>query len=95
MVIISLHNAIHCIPFAVSVIIDSDATLIGRSSHCSVLLPDSSVLIMGGRTSGTSYSNEVWKTVDGGSTWSLVTSSAWSKGEEYSLLPLRLYAGWY
>ncbi len=49
--------------------------LIARSSHTSVVLLDGSVLLMGG--SGTIGSmKDVWKTVDGGASWILVTSSA-------------------
>jgi hypothetical protein len=42
------------------------------------VLSDGSVLVMGGFNGGT-YKNDVWKTVDGGASWILVTSSApWS-----------------
>ncbi len=55
-------------------------TFIGRSSHSSVVLADGSVLVIGGETrSGSSvgYSNEVFKSIDGGANWALLTNSAW------------------
>ena len=39
-----------------------------------MVLSDGSVLVMGG--SGGGDKNDVWKTVDGGASWILVTSSA-------------------
>ncbi len=43
-----------------------------------MVLSDGSIVITGGDNVG-SYLNDVWKSVNGGSTWSLVTSSApWS-----------------
>ena len=39
-----------------------------------MVLSDGSVLVMGG--SGNGYKNDVWKTVNGGASWILVTSSA-------------------
>jgi hypothetical protein len=49
-----------------------------RQSHTSVVLSDGSVLLMGG-SNDRFYKNDVWKTVDGGASWILVTSSAgWS-----------------
>ena len=40
-----------------------------------MVLSDGSVLVMGG-SSGGYRKNDVWKTVDGGASWILVTSSA-------------------
>ncbi len=47
--------------------------------HSSVVLPTRTVLVMGGETSE-GFSNEVWKSVTGGVTWTLVTANAWSTG---------------
>ena len=44
------------------------------------MLSDGSVLVMGGYDG--SYMNDVWKTVNGGSSWILVTSSAAWTGRE-------------
>jgi hypothetical protein len=40
-----------------------------------VVLSDGSVLVMGG-VGSSGAKNDVWKTVDGGASWTLVTSSA-------------------
>ncbi len=53
-------------------------TFIGRYWHSSVVLADGSVLVLAGyTTSGISYSNEVFKSIDGGANWALLTNSAW------------------
>ena len=49
--------------------------IVARAGHTSVVLSDDSVLVMGGIDDDRSY-NDVWKTVDGGASWILVTSSA-------------------
>ncbi len=57
----------------------------GRYSHSSVVMPDGSVLVMGGETESSvtdGFSNEVWRSNNGAS-WSIVTKSAWSKGNMY------------
>ena len=46
-----------------------------------MVLSDGSVLVMGGYDGG-SYKNDVWKTVDGGASWILVTSSAGWTGKK-------------
>ena len=48
--------------------------IVARYSHTSVVLSDGSVLVMGGNDG--SYKKDVWKTVNGGASWVLVTSSA-------------------
>ena len=54
--------------------------IVARSDHTSVVLSDGSVLVMGGWDGG--YKNDVWKTVDGGASWILVTSSAGWTGKK-------------
>ena len=54
--------------------------IVGRFAHTSVVLSDGSVLVMGGYDGG--WKNDVWKTVDGGASWILVTSSAGWTGKK-------------
>ncbi|MDD1719583.1 MAG: hypothetical protein LUQ25_05960, partial [Methanoregulaceae archaeon] len=53
-----------------------------RSGHASVLLPDGSIVLMGGRHNtgtGTLYFNDTWRSTDAGGTWTCVNaSSGWS-----------------
>jgi hypothetical protein len=46
-----------------------------RSSHTSVVLPDGSIVLMGGYT-GSSYLNDVWRSTNLGDTWVLMTGEA-------------------
>lgn len=46
-----------------------------RSAHTSVVLPDGSIVIMGGYT-GSDYLNDVWRSTDKGLTWTEMTSAA-------------------
>ncbi len=39
-----------------------------RASHSSVVMPDGSIVLMGGENGGT-YKNDVWKSTDNGATW--------------------------
>jgi len=50
--------------------------LIARREHTSVVLTDGSMLVMGGALTSGVYLNDVWKSVDGGTTWTLVTANA-------------------
>jgi PKD repeat protein len=54
-------------------LINSSAGWSGRIEHTSVVMPDGSIVLMGGN------SNDVWRSTDYGATWSLVNASAgWS-----------------
>jgi hypothetical protein len=55
--------------------------IVARSGRTSVMLSDGSVLLM-----GSSLQNDVWKTVDDGASWILVTSSAGWTGKEINHL---------
>jgi hypothetical protein len=48
---------------------------VARYDHTTVVLSDGSVLVMGGHN-GSSQKNDVWKTVNGGASWIMATSSA-------------------
>ena len=47
-----------------------------------MVLSDGSVLVMGGFDNSFTKKNDVWKTVDGGASWILVTSSAGWTGKK-------------
>ena len=56
----------------------------GRQGHTSVVLQDGSILLMGGFTWGDigtdiGNKNDIWRSIDNGTTWSLMNESAgWS-----------------
>ena len=59
-----------------------------RYEHSSVVLPDGSIVLMGGYSSG-SYKNDVWRSTDKGATWIQMTPSAgWSARYEHSSVVL-------
>jgi hypothetical protein len=54
-----------------------------RSGHSSVVMPDSRILLIGGKgdsISGDKNLNDVWMSTDNGATWSLVNASALTSG---------------
>jgi PGF-pre-PGF domain-containing protein len=54
-----------------------------RYGSNSIVLPDGSIVLMGGYDVGDNYINDTWRSTDNGSTWTLVNlSSGWS--ERYS-----------
>ncbi|WP_321417777.1 PKD domain-containing protein [uncultured Methanomethylovorans sp.] len=56
----------------------SDTDWSARYGHSSVVLPDGSIVIMGG-FGDSGYTNDVWRSNDNGSTWTQVNSNAdWS-----------------
>lgn len=49
-----------------------------RYGHCSVVMPDGSILLIGGSAID-GYKNDVWRSMDKGKTWMLMTANAgWS-----------------
>jgi PKD repeat protein len=60
-------------------LLNASAGWTGRSGPASVVMPDGRIVIMGGASSGDD-NNDVWQSLDSGSTWTLVNASAgWSK----------------
>jgi len=55
--------------------LQAGSVLVERSGHTSVVLPDGTILIMGGYGED-GYLNDIWRSVDGGDTWFLVTEQA-------------------
>lgn len=50
-----------------------------RSHHTSVVMPDGSVILMGGRDNNRMFLNDVWRSTDDGSVWQLMAEHAgWS-----------------
>ena len=47
-----------------------------RGYFSSVVMPDSSIILMGGRDAGDNNLNDVWQSLDNGATWSQVTAHA-------------------
>jgi type II secretory pathway component GspD/PulD (secretin) len=51
-----------------------------RYGHSSVALPDGSIVLMGGGSSGGSLMNDVWRSTDNGVTWTQqTTATSWSE----------------
>ncbi len=71
-----------------------------RAGQSAVLMPDGSLVLMGGYTSGGTYNNDVWLSTDGGATWTLETvSPGWSPraGQSSVVMPdgsIVLIGGW-
>ena len=69
-----------------------------RYSHSSVVMPDGSIILMGGMTGV--LMNDVWRSTDNGTTWTEITPSAeWSARAHHSTVVLPdgsivLMGGW-
>jgi len=71
-----------------------------RESHSSVVMPDGSIVLMGGYYGGSNYKNDTWRSMNNGSTWTQVNASAgWSARLHHSsvVMPdgsIVLMGGW-
>jgi subtilisin family serine protease len=61
----------------------------GRSSHTTVGMPDGSIILAGGESGPGVYGNDVWRSADGGATWTLAALHAgWSARSGQSSLAM-------
>ncbi len=66
--------------------------IVARDGHTSVVLSDGSVLVMGGSDIYGIRKNDVWKTMNAGASWILVTSSAgWTGKKSIQLMYIASY----
>ena len=56
---------------------NASAPWAAREGHTSVVLPDGSILLMGGSSSA-SYLNDVWRSKDYGATWAQLATASWA-----------------
>ena len=69
--------------------VNSSAGWTGRNGPSSVMLSDGTIVIMGGYDGDSGFKNDVWRSTDGGATWTEVNSSAeWSVRYEHSSVVL-------
>jgi PKD repeat protein len=57
-------------------LVSAQAPWIARWGHTSVVLPDGSIILMGGRDAAVTNYNDIWRSPDNGTTWSLVSATA-------------------
>ena len=67
--------------------VNASAGWSSRSGFTSVVLPDGSIVLMGG--SGARLYNDVWRSTDQGATWTCVNANAgWSRRERHTSVVL-------
>ncbi len=58
---------------------NTSAMWTARFAHSSVVLPDGSIIVMGGSNGGSNRKNDTWRSTDSGATWTLMNaSSGWT-----------------
>jgi hypothetical protein len=66
----------------------ADAEWLSRGSHSSVVLPDGSIVLMGGK-GGFTCRNDVWRSTDQGATWTQMTAAApWTGTDNHTSVAL-------
>jgi BNR repeat-like domain/Galactose oxidase, central domain len=66
-------------------LINSNAEWPARAVHSSVVMPDGTIVLMGGSVCGSGTVNDVWRSKDGGLTWKMVNASAgWQPRVDFS-----------
>ncbi|MCK9593517.1 MAG: PKD domain-containing protein [Methanoregula sp.] len=50
----------------------------GRFGHSSVVIPNGSIILMGGEAWNVPYNNDAWRSTDNGATWTMIRGSIWS-----------------
>jgi hypothetical protein len=77
-------------PFPDNGVINASAGWIARYDHSSIVMPDGSIVIMGGELKGVGAPfNDVWRSADKGATWTLMNANAgWPVRESQSSVVL-------
>ena len=66
-------------------LVNASAGWTARQEHSSVVMPDGSIVLMGGSVSGYIEKNDTWRSTDNGTTWTQITPSAgWSARYDHS-----------
>ena len=82
------------------VLMNASAEWTPRDLHSSVVMPDGSIVLMGGRISEWGYINDVWRSTDNGATWTkMIANAGWLPREEFAsvVIPdgsIMLMGGW-
>ncbi|MCQ1539531.1 PKD domain-containing protein [Methanocalculus taiwanensis] len=63
--------------------VNSSAGWSGRTGHAAVTLSDGTIIVMGGLDSNYQNKRDVWRSIDGGVSWELVTAAAGWSGRQY------------
>ena len=62
----------------------ANASWSGREDHTSVVMPDGSIVLMGGNDEFHIYKNEIWRSADNGVTWTNLPTPGWSARTDHT-----------